>query len=241
MSAILSMSISDACTCRVQASVRLLKMLRHIIGKEMTSAALALSSSCMLFFLASLSQWILSGILGALFFLDFLGLLQVIRLRFPARSFSMTRAHVLRCCKADFGRWRWGDGGVKVGGLAPSMGLSWIVIPFNPPLSSLCNYNAHVIWIVQKRTKKSKRPKSTLAADVSSNTSILPEIYPDTNRLWVHPLTSQAHHLAMDSIPWKSKCFRHTDWIYNAHMLLELMLAIKALRVGFHGKQPERG
>ena len=26
-------SISDACTCRVQASVRLLKMLRHIIGK----------------------------------------------------------------------------------------------------------------------------------------------------------------------------------------------------------------
>ena len=150
------------------------------------------------------------------FFLDFLGL-QVIRLRFPAKSFSITRADVLRCCKADFGRWRWGDGGVKVGGLAPSMVLSWIVIPLDPPLWSLCNYNAHVIWIVQKRTKKSKRPKSTLAADVSSNTSILPEIYPDTNRLWVHPLTSQAHHLAMDSIPWKSKCFRHTDWTYNAY------------------------
>ena len=149
----------------------------------------------------------------------------------------MTRAHVLRCHSADFGRWRWGDGGVKVGGLAPSMVLSWIVIPFNPPLWSLCNYNAHVIWIVQKRTKKSKRPKSTLAADVSSNTSILPEIYPDTNRLWVHPLTSQAHHLAMDSIPWKSKCFRHTDWTYNAHMRLELILAM----VGFLGKQAERG
>ena len=230
------MSISHACTCRVQASVRLLKMLRHIITKVkiLVQCWHCPPPKCC----SSLPLWVFEfcpGLPGVPFFLEFWDYYKWFIFDFRPDLFRW----LVRT--SDFGRWRWGDGGVKVGGLAPSMGLSWIVIPFNPPLSSLCNYNAHVIWIVQKRTKKSKRPKSTLAADVSSKTSILPEIYPDTNRLWVHPLTSQAHHLAMDSIPWKSKCFRHTDWIYNAHMLLELMLAIKALRVGFHGKQPERG
>ena len=106
-------SISDACACRVQASVRLLKVLRHIISKvnifsDWCSVGTVLDCPPLevLLFLASLSLWIFPGIPGVMFFLDFLGLLQVICLRFPARSFSMTRAHVLRCCNATFGRSR---------------------------------------------------------------------------------------------------------------------------------------
>ena len=106
-------NISDACTCRVQASVRLLKILRHIISKvnifsDWCSVGTVLDCPPLevLLFLASLSLWIFPGLPGVLFFLDFLGLLQVIRLRFPGRSFSMTRAHVLRCCNAAFGRSR---------------------------------------------------------------------------------------------------------------------------------------
>ena len=60
-------SICDACACRVQASVRLLKMLRHIISKVkslLTSAVLALFSSW-----SAVLPWLFESLL---FFLDFL-------------------------------------------------------------------------------------------------------------------------------------------------------------------------
>ena len=143
-------SISDARTCRVQASVRLLKMLRHIISKAKTfpdwcsvGTVLDCPPPEVLFVLASLSLWIFPGIPAVLFFLDVLRLLQVIRL------------HVLRCCNAAFGRSRWGDG-VKVGHGPGTVKGSLMIknprIQFNPTLLSLCNYNAHVISIVQKIT-----------------------------------------------------------------------------------------
>ena len=78
-------NISDACTCRVQASVRLLKILRHIISKvnifsDWCSVGTVLDCPPLevLLFLASLSLWIFPGIPGVLFFLDFLGLLPVV-------------------------------------------------------------------------------------------------------------------------------------------------------------------
>ena len=72
-------------------------MLRHIISKVKIFSdwcSVGTDLDCppleVLLFLASLSLWIFPGIPGLMFFLDFLGLLQVIRL------------HVLRCCNAAF-------------------------------------------------------------------------------------------------------------------------------------------
>ena len=84
-------SISDACICRVQASVRLLKMLRHIIRKvkifsDWCSVGTVLDCPPLEVLLlnalnlASLSLWIFPGLPGVLFFPNVLGLLQVIRL-----------------------------------------------------------------------------------------------------------------------------------------------------------------
>ena len=80
-------SICDACTCRVQASVRLLKMLRHIIRKvkffsDWCSVGTVLDCPPLEVLLlnalnlASLSLWIFPGLPGVLFFPNVLGLLQ---------------------------------------------------------------------------------------------------------------------------------------------------------------------
>ena len=60
-------SISDACACRVQASVRLLKMLRHIISKvKIFSDWCSVGTVLLLKCCSSLALWVFD------FFLDFL-------------------------------------------------------------------------------------------------------------------------------------------------------------------------
>ena len=80
----------------------------------LTSAVLGLSSSEVLFFLASLSLWIFRGIPEVLFFLDFLRLLQLFVFE-DFRPDLFRWLGPIRCCNAAFGRSRWGDGGIKVG------------------------------------------------------------------------------------------------------------------------------
>ena len=144
----------------------------------------------------------------------------------------MTRAHVLRCHNATFGRSRWGDS-VKVGhGPATVKGSLVIKNPIWIQLFlSICNYNARVISIVH--IEKLMEPKSMLSVDASSNPY---QIWTASLMRWARKAPSpsdegQAHRQCSDSILKKKKslgcnkdghilfasfCFSALGWSWNS-------------------------
>ena len=85
----------------------------------LTSAVLGLSSSEVLFFLASLSLWISLEFLrycSSLTFWDYYNYSSSKLFVFEDFRPDLFRwLGPIRCCNAAFGRSRWGDGGIKVG------------------------------------------------------------------------------------------------------------------------------
>ena len=128
-------------------------MLRHIISKVKIFSdwcSVGTDLDCpppeVLFFLASLSLWIFPGLPGVLFFLDVLGLLQVIRLRFPGQIFFDDSGSRPQMPQRRFwavkvrrrrqsGPWAWHGQGFF---------HDYFNIQFNPTLLSLSNYNDYL-------------------------------------------------------------------------------------------------
>ena len=107
-------SICDACTCRVQASVRLLKMLRHIISKVKTFSdwcSVGTVLDCppleVLLFLASLSLWIFPGLPGVLFLIWRFGITTSYSSSHPQMLQRRFWAFKVRRQRRQSGPWAW--------------------------------------------------------------------------------------------------------------------------------------